>query len=212
MTVITSEQRAQALAILRQDYLNDVETVVQNLKDEIAAGNITDREEADDWLRETVDGHSRVIYTGQAIECLLFSDNDMAYFEETGDGKPDNWSVVAFYAFERDVLEAAGDLGDLIEEYAPGVRCAGCGDKLDEPYTDDILTTSEGAVYEIECIPEDARASKCAACDDWLSDASLDRYQDAPAVLMYHESCELEANLIAMYDEDEADEIDARAE
>ncbi len=58
-----------------------------------------------------MDGHSRVIYTAKAKECLYESANDGAYLEDFGsegavkDGAL-NWSALAFCAFRQDVFEA----------------------------------------------------------------------------------------------------------
>ncbi len=92
-------------------YADDVADVVSAFKDAVETGEITDTESADEWLWQTIDGHSRVIYTAKAKECLYESTNDGAYFEDFGsegavkDGSL-NWSAFAFCAFRQDVLEA----------------------------------------------------------------------------------------------------------
>ena len=84
--------------------------VVANFCEELGT-DITNAEEADQWLHETIDGHGRVIYTFRAMQCLVFSDNDGAYVEEFGsDGLTTdgclNWSMLAFSAFRADVMES----------------------------------------------------------------------------------------------------------
>ena len=92
-------------------YSDDITDVVSAFKLAVETGDITDAESADEWLWQTIDGHSRVIYTAKAKECLYASENDGAYFEDFGsegavkDGSL-NWSALAFCAFRQDVLEA----------------------------------------------------------------------------------------------------------
>ncbi len=97
-------------------YIDDVAEVVSAFKLAVETGDITDTESADEWLHQTIDGHSRVIYTASAKECLYESSNDGAYFDDFGsegavkDGSL-NWSALAFCAFRQDVLEALSDGG-----------------------------------------------------------------------------------------------------
>ena len=92
-------------------YIDDVAEVVSAFKLAVKTGEITDAESADEWLWQTIDGHSRVIYTANAKECLYASDHDGAYFDDFGsegavkDGSL-NWSALAFCAFRQDVLDA----------------------------------------------------------------------------------------------------------
>jgi hypothetical protein len=110
--------------VLRADYWSDVRDVAEELKQRIADGDFTDRDEFLDALHETVDGHQRVIYTAQAQECLLYSDNDGAYFEEFGsegavqDGAI-NWSALAFAAFHRDIIEHLDAIGVDVNDPIP---------------------------------------------------------------------------------------------
>ena len=97
-------------------YSDDVADVVSSFKLAVETGEITDTESADEWLWQTIDGHSRVIYTANAKECLYESRNDGAYFEDFGsDGAVKdgalNWSALAFCAFRQDVLEALSAYG-----------------------------------------------------------------------------------------------------
>ncbi len=108
-----------ARSVLQRDYWSDVQNVVDNAKDEIKAGSITDEEALRDWLDETCDGHSRVIYTRDAILCLLFSSHDGEYWDAVGDdsGWPNmGFSTVAYHAFRADVDDEIGDYSELFEE------------------------------------------------------------------------------------------------
>jgi hypothetical protein len=111
---MTSEEARRRIEdahqVLRADYWQDVREAAEELKDRLQAGEFGDREEFQDALHETVDGHQRVIFTFEAQQCLLYSDNDGAYFEDFGsegvvkDGQI-NWSALAYAAFERDIIE-----------------------------------------------------------------------------------------------------------
>ncbi len=132
----TPDERLEAARrALRADYWADVRNVADNLKDEITAGRITDTEDADRWLDETVDGHGRVIYTAQAIEGLLYTDNESAFVDDFGedglvrDGNV-NWSVLMYAAFRADIVARLGDLDELIKEQQPDY-CEDCGEQLD---------------------------------------------------------------------------------
>ena len=112
MSVPTQRQIEDALSVLRADYWEDVKNAAAALKEAIDAGEVTSREQADDYLWETVDGSSRVTYTRGAILCLLFSSNDEEGPSEFGgeqfikDGAVD-YSGLAFHAFMADVREQA---------------------------------------------------------------------------------------------------------
>lgn len=96
--------------ILSRDYRQDVIGIVSAYADALGT-DITDSESAYEWLHETVDGSQRVIYTFQAQQCLIYSDNDGAYAEEFGeegivtDGCIE-WSRLAYAAFHADIVEA----------------------------------------------------------------------------------------------------------
>ena len=110
----TEAERDAALRVLRADYWDDVRACAQDIADDATRRAKDGETDLRDWLlervHETCDGHSRVIYTGLAIETLLFSDNESAYVDDFGedgvctDGAV-NWSALAFAAFERDVME-----------------------------------------------------------------------------------------------------------
>lgn len=96
---------------LRADYYTDVRSIAREAIAEIAAGRIDGRDGLDEWIHETCDGASNVIYTGQAIETLLASDNWSA-IDETGlDPTTDDQGLsgiltrAAYFAMAADVRE-----------------------------------------------------------------------------------------------------------
>lgn len=102
--------------ILRADYYGDVrrtaDCIAEWWKDNRDAG----RESLLDYIDETIDGSSRVIYTAEAIECLRYSDNDSIGLDELGadgfnfrDGIP--WPQLAYFAFRQDVIEQLDAIG-----------------------------------------------------------------------------------------------------
>jgi hypothetical protein len=118
LTEITSQKSPE------QDYLEDVRNVADEFKRKWKAGEFEDREAADTWMNETIDGHGRVIYTRQAQECLRYSDNDGAYVDEYGtDGLAEdgclNWSRLAYAAFMADVYEDIDDRSDIDRNEEP---------------------------------------------------------------------------------------------
>jgi hypothetical protein len=91
-------------------YRQDVAEVAQELAEAVSSGEVENREELDQRLWETVDGHQRVIYTNQAIETLRYSNNDGYSIDNFGvDGVVENgainWSRLAFGAFYADIIE-----------------------------------------------------------------------------------------------------------
>lgn len=113
----------EATRVLRKAYYDDVRGVADALLECIESGELQDAKDADTWLHETVDGHARVIYTGQAMDCLRYSDHDSAYFDDFGtdgiieDGSI-NWSGLAYAAFMADIREHLDDLDALFAERA----------------------------------------------------------------------------------------------
>lgn len=119
----------------RAVYWHDVRDMAESIKAELQSqiDDGTRGEDLRDWLiehiHESIDGSARVMYTRQAQECLAYSENDGAYFEEFGDegavsDGAINWSALAYMAFRRDVeaqLEADGV--DLNE---PDPACEEC--------------------------------------------------------------------------------------
>lgn len=113
--------------LMRQGYFDDVRSCAENIKSEIAS-EIKDGkrgEELREWLidnlDQTCDGHQRVIYTYQAQETLLFSENDGAIEEMgsaegfvTSDGV--EWSKLAYFAFRADVVRHLAALDVDVDE------------------------------------------------------------------------------------------------
>lgn len=144
----TADERLDAArSQLRADYWNDVRGVVDDVKLDIERRNLTTEDEVSEYIDQACDGHERVIYTGQAIECLLFTRNDDAYFDQycdypdTTDGM--QWTLLASMAFRADVSDELGNATELLEEAAPD-HCEDCGDEL----------------------PKDRDSDLCVACDD----------------------------------------------
>jgi hypothetical protein len=99
-------------------YYATVRGFVNDLKDEITAGNIADENEAREWLEQSIDGCHDVIYTHAAQEVLRHSSNDQAYFDDFGtEGAMDDsgiqWSKLAYCALLADVYEELGDMDEL---------------------------------------------------------------------------------------------------
>lgn len=104
-----------ALGILERDYAEDVKGVAETLADEIRSGAMQ-RDEFLDRLHEVIDGHQNVIYTQAAQIVALVSRNEDAFVDSMGTSdlvREDaiNWPGIAFFAMERDVLEALDRMG-----------------------------------------------------------------------------------------------------
>jgi hypothetical protein len=118
------EARELAMRILRADYYADVRGTTSSILDAIKDKEVTDRDGLLERIDEECDGSARVIYTSQAIETLLISDNDSAYIDEFGtegiveDGSV-KWSLLAYCAFHRDVIEQLGAAGVDVNDFDP---------------------------------------------------------------------------------------------
>jgi len=174
------ERLDAARGVLRADYWQDVANVISWLRHEISNGSITDTDAATQHIDETVDGHQRVIYTGQAIECLLFSLNEDAYQDETGDS-PDmsdgsHWSQLAYYAFRADIMAEIGDLDAFVDDNRPKpfAECDDCGDDI-ETEADAHIVTDEDVTVCADCAEarEDAKKLTCDACGKEITDEKL---------------------------------------
>lgn len=141
-----------AMGVLRQEYFDDVEAIVDELVRHLEEREVTSAGELGDQLLETVDNHRRVIYTGNAIQTLLFSPNDDAALNEvtlaglSGEGIP--YSELAFYALRADVEERLAARG--IDLNAP-FHCAECGTEFPEA---DELAPHEGRSLCPNCLDE----------------------------------------------------------
>jgi hypothetical protein len=109
----TETEVNEAHRVLRADYWSDVRDVAEEFIKMWNAGDFDDRDEAIEWIDQSVDGAARVIYTAQAADCLRYSDHDDAGIDELGaeafnfkDGMP--WSALAYFAFRADIIEQIG--------------------------------------------------------------------------------------------------------
>ena len=111
----------QGDAVCASRYRETVADIAEDLKRAIRDGEITDTDDAETWLHETIDGHGDVIYTSRAQDVCRHSSNDAAYFDDfgsdgaVGDGGIE-WSKLAYCALLADVREELGDLDELITE------------------------------------------------------------------------------------------------
>lgn len=101
-------------------YRDTINSIIADVKGKIAAGTITNEDEAREYIEQMIDGHHDVIYTACAQDILRHSKNDEAYFAEGlfdarsfRDGIP--WSQLAYFALLADVMGEIGDLVDLFE-------------------------------------------------------------------------------------------------
>jgi len=159
----------EADRIKRADYYDDVRQVATELESEVMSGNITDREEALQWLHETIDGHHDVIYTSCAQDVVRYSDNDGAYVEDFGvdgvvrDGDID-WSVLAYAAMERDVIEALSAI-DINAEDLGQPKCEDCDEPL--PWgTDDALCNDCADIANSDDADEDGPSTPATEAND----------------------------------------------
>jgi hypothetical protein len=110
--------------VLRQDYFDDVRGVAEDLKERLAEGEFSDRDDFTQAIDEAVDGHGRIVYTGQALECLRYSENDGAYADEFGEdgiveGGSIMWSRLAYSAFRANIIERLESLGIDVNDPIP---------------------------------------------------------------------------------------------
>lgn len=105
----SDDEVSRAVAVLRRDYYGDVRDIAQDIAERVASGELTDADDVEEAIRETVDGCARVIYTFQAKLGLLASDNEDAYQDDTGE-EPSGPSVAMYYAVCADVRDELADL------------------------------------------------------------------------------------------------------
>jgi len=103
-------ERGRARWRLEMDYREDIEEIASNIRAEIEGGHIEDLEGLDTYIHEYVDGCQRVIYTQQAKEACIFSDNDDAWEDCYEPRGSIDWSAMAYWVVRADVQEALGDL------------------------------------------------------------------------------------------------------
>lgn len=100
-----------------QDYRNTVLTYAKDAFDRSRAGE----EELSDVIHLLVDSSCWVIYTWRARLVCQWSENEDAYFEESGFAiKASNacelWQTLAFYAMRADVTQAWGALAAVEDD------------------------------------------------------------------------------------------------
>lgn len=130
---------------LRADYWNDVRNVIDDVKTAIERRDLTTEDEVAEYIDAACENAQRGIYTGQAIECLLFTRNDEAY-EEAGyeiesllgceESILSLLTRLAYFAFRADVLDDLGNVEALLEEAQPDL-CEDCGEELPGDGEDD---------------------------------------------------------------------------
>lgn len=106
-----AEEVDQARDLICADYYKDVGSLADALATQWRAGEFDgDRDNFMRVIDETVEGAHRVIYTAESILGLYASDNDDAYFDETGEktldcksGMP--WMQLIYYAMRVDVIK-----------------------------------------------------------------------------------------------------------
>lgn len=110
----------------RQGYYDDVRALAEDLRQQVADGQIADEEELIEYIDQSADGTGWVIYTGQALATLVFSDNWLA-IDEAADGglvefEQDQGNLAglisraAFFAYRQDVYDTLGDVEELFED------------------------------------------------------------------------------------------------
>jgi hypothetical protein len=92
--------------ILRAEYQTDISDLASCITDAIKSGHIENRDELIEYIHETVDGCSLVIYDNQIFNVLKFSSNAEAWKEMGIELSGDNtFQQMAFCAVEQDVIE-----------------------------------------------------------------------------------------------------------
>ena len=103
-----------------REYRATIEGIIDDVRQAVKDGEITDRDGAMERIEEIIDGHHDVIYTACAMEVCRISRNDGAYFDDFGtegavtDGGIE-WSRLAYSAMRADVMEEIGDLDELFQ-------------------------------------------------------------------------------------------------
>lgn len=115
------ELQSVADGLGRARYFAYVRSIAEELDTE-ARSKLRAGEDADDVhetiggrLHEACDGSGWIIYTGDAIRALLYSDNDDAHEDELGEPGA-SWNVLAFYALQADIQDRMTDVYELAEQ------------------------------------------------------------------------------------------------
>jgi hypothetical protein len=92
---------------LEQHYAQRITEILESVAAAIETGEITNEDERDTWIYESID-QSSIIYTREAIQTLLCSANENAWTDDVGSDIPMhgdriNWSALALFAMRQDV-------------------------------------------------------------------------------------------------------------
>jgi hypothetical protein len=124
---ISDEQQItveQADRVLRQDYWDAVRSIATEAEENVKSGEIEDEDGLTEWLEQSVDGSSWVIYTRKNFQVLLYSDNESAFVDDFGadglvkDGDV-NWAGLAYMAMLADVRSILTDWDDMEKPVDP---------------------------------------------------------------------------------------------
>lgn len=108
-----------------REYWQDVKDMADSIMEYAKDEGYPDREAILEHIHESIDGCGRVIYTWKAKMCVIYSENDGAYFDNFGsegavsDGGIE-WSKLAYCAFEADVMEELSDREFDVNADRPG--------------------------------------------------------------------------------------------
>lgn len=115
-----------AMNTMRRNYWQSVRDYAESIRDDVLSGELSDWESVDSRLWEDCDGSAWIIYTFQAQQVLLLSDNDSIGVDELGadgfdwsNGVP--YSQLAFFALRADISEQLDAIGidyDYLESIA----------------------------------------------------------------------------------------------
>jgi hypothetical protein len=159
----------EADRIKAAEYQETVRDVAKGIIDAVRAGEVTDWDDLETRLHEDIDGHHDVIYTYAAMQVILHSSNDSAYFEDFGDeGAVEDgaiqWSRLAYAALMADVREELqrSDEIDMDEDDLGYFECEDCEKRF------------QRSAWESE------ETDLCTGCEDKRANAeALKEHEDA---------------------------------
>lgn len=96
-----------AREILRDNYYDDVRVIADDVRERIKSGELSVRDDVDRFVRESVDGSSRLINASAQLEVLVWSNNAEPNGESLG--------MAAAEAFLADVYDDLGDIAELLD-------------------------------------------------------------------------------------------------
>lgn len=99
-----------AREILRDAYYDDVRTIADDVRERVQSGELSVGGDVDRFVRESVDGSSRLINAHAQLEVLVWSNNAEPNGESLG--------MAAAEAFLADVYDDLGDIADLLSDEA----------------------------------------------------------------------------------------------